>query len=1300
MAEIDSLTISIGAESKKAVENIEKLIATLDRMKVSASNGGDGLSQTKNMMESLNKAFSAIDANTEAVQRLAKALKSVEKVPRIPGPGKTTRQDYSSLSEVIANLGKEMASLTPKALQSVKATAQATNSLRSIGGGKFAPDVVQVHETLDVLSTSLKKTNSAFGGTKKQVETTAAAFSTLPPNVQKAVLANTKMHASNTKTSKSFGFLGTGISNATVKFGVLAATMKRVASTIGGWVAESNAYVENLNLFNVAMGEYAESAREYAEQVGEIMGIDPSVWMRNQGVFMTIADGFGVAADKAALMSKNMTQLMYDLSSFYNVGIDTAGEKLRSAFAGEPEPLRAWGYDISQATLQQIAYANGIEKSYNAMTQAEKVQLRYIAIMTQVTTAQGDMARTLEAPANQIRIFQAQIQQTGRALGNIFIPMLNAVLPYLIAFTQIVREAANALATLLGFKLPEVDYSGIDNITTGAEDAEIALGGAAGAAEELKGSLAGFDEITLITQTETGGGGGGAGDILGGDLGLELPEYDFLGDAITSKIDEIKDAIKDFLPLIKTVGKALLTAFVGSKLINGLKKLADAVGMKGLSNALTKAKQALIGFTAGFSVGAITTYTIAMIDAKDGTMEWAYAATNLTAVLGASIAIISAAAGSVTGVATGIGVLVGAIVGLALAQEELMKQHVEATFYDGLGVSISDLATKYKNLMETMSESSIKFSESHAVVETSISRIGNVAEEVNTLAWAVKNGAKTVEETLPEFKAAFETMESETRDVLERIYDNIVGALAGSVGDAYIKMGGSMELALGVISQIVGETNERLDELMQEYQGVYDQLLAGDGDQIALTQQLADLAIEISKLTQEASPELVGFKETVGAALSDIDWESPEAMSEALDMVKTSSQEAKDAFMEATNSFITEIETLKLNATPEQIDILDGLISAMREDRDAKIGEVDSLYKEFAETVSSNLVAELETQINSAMERWDSMSSVERMWNGGNEAAYVYKALENYKKNIVAPINEKLIEANGSIGADIVDNTESIMDDLYAALFKEDFNSAGTYISGFKTDVSTALKNINVSQDAEPIGKSIGEGIEYGTLLSLPQVKKTVEQAALDTVDAWAEAQETGSPARKYIEQAMFAMQGVEKGVYDNADLAYDAMREVGTNMIKEMDRAIQSARPTVRNSLQNLFTGVNIKVPHFSVRGSFNVDPPRVPTFDVSWYAEGGFPQHGQMFIAREAGPELVGTIGGQAAVANNDQIVEGIAAGVASANAEQNALLRRQNELLMALLEKEWSLGEPNASFGRFASRSMERYAAINGR
>ena len=87
-------------------------------------------------------------------------------------------------------------------------------------------------------------------------------------------------------------------------------------------------------------------------------------------------------------------------------------------------------------------------------------------------------------------------------------------------------------------------------------------------------------------------------------------------------------------------------------------------------------------------------------------------------------------------------------------------------------------------------------------------------------------------------------------------------------------------------------------------------------------------------------------------------------------------------------------------------------------------------------------------------------------------------------------------------------------------------------------------------------------------------------------------------------------------------------------------------------------------------------------------------------MFIAREAGPELVGTIGGQAAVANNDQIVEGIAAGVASANTEQNALLRRQNELLMALLEKEWSLGEPNASFGRFASRSMERYAAINGR
>ena len=127
-------------------------------------------------------------------------------------------------------------------------------------------------------------------------------------------------------------------------------TIKRVGSTLYSFVKKSADYTENMNLFSVAMGKYATTftddmgevvmgASEYAEVVSEALGIDPSEWVRSQGVFMTMATGFGVASDRAALMSKNLTQLGYDLSSFYNLSTEDAMLKLKSGLAGELEPL-------------------------------------------------------------------------------------------------------------------------------------------------------------------------------------------------------------------------------------------------------------------------------------------------------------------------------------------------------------------------------------------------------------------------------------------------------------------------------------------------------------------------------------------------------------------------------------------------------------------------------------------------------------------------------------------------------------------------------------------------------------------------------------------------------------------------------------------------------------------------------------------------------------------------------------------------------------------------------------------------
>lgn len=334
--------------------------------------------------------------------------------------------------------------------------------------------------------------------------------------------------------------------------------IRKVANLLGDFIGKSNDYVENMNLFTVSMGRFAEEAAEYANTVSDVMGIDPSTWIRNQGVFMTLATGFGVVEDRAYTMSKNLTQLGYDLSSFFNIEYSDAMTKLQAGLSGELEPLRRLGYDLSKAKLEAVALELGITKSYNAMTQAEKAQLRYYAIMTQVTEAQGDMARTLEQPANQIRVLQAQLEQCARAIGNIFIPALNAILPYAIAVVKVLREMAEYLAALAGFTLPEVEYdAGINSITDSAEEATEAT-------NKLKKSLLGFDELNVLTKdTDTGAGAGGS------EFSFDLPEYDFLGDAVNARVDEIVQKIKDAfagigdvaIPAFDHIGDTIVSAF-------------------------------------------------------------------------------------------------------------------------------------------------------------------------------------------------------------------------------------------------------------------------------------------------------------------------------------------------------------------------------------------------------------------------------------------------------------------------------------------------------------------------------------------------------------------------------------------------------------------------------------------------------------------------------------------------------------------------------------------------------------------
>lgn len=652
---IEQLELEVQSSSTSAVAGIDALSASLSKVK-NAIKGGIGLTSVANQVRNLDSALKSMDSS--GANKIDKLASSLDKLR-----GLGSLKISSSIGNQLQNIGSAAASLTGVDFSAVEKLGTALQPLNNLNASGLKstinalnklPKLADILDNMDMtkFTSQIQQLSTALAPLTNQLNAVTAAFSRLPTNIQRAITATNRISQENNKATNSY-------MNLYAKIKMAMGVVRNGARVIASWITQSNQYIEDLNLFTASMGKYTEEAQNYAEAVSEALGIDPGEFMHNQGVFNTIISGFGVASDKAYLMSKNLTQLGYDISSFFNITFEDAMQKLQSGISGELEPLRRLGYDLSVARLQEEALALGIEKKVSAMTQAEKSQLRYYAIMTQVTTAQGDMARTLNAPANQLRVLQAQVTQCARALGNIFIPALNAVLPYPIALAKIVRMLANSIASLFGFKFPEVDYSDISagasavgDLADNAGDASDGLGKAGKAAKKLKNALLGIDELNVLSKDDSssGSGSGSGAGIGGGDLGIDLPTYDFLGDAITSKVDEIVQMIKDAMWEITAVISGFLLAIgtilvvTGANIPLGLGLMAvGAVGLaasvmanwNGMSERLAKVLTLVTGVLGGFllAIGAFLVFSGVNVPLGAGLMVAGAAALGTAAVI-------------------------------------------------------------------------------------------------------------------------------------------------------------------------------------------------------------------------------------------------------------------------------------------------------------------------------------------------------------------------------------------------------------------------------------------------------------------------------------------------------------------------------------------------------------------------------------------------------------------------------------------------------------------------------------------
>ncbi|HFL2413347.1 TPA: hypothetical protein ACG3O0_003498 [Clostridioides difficile] len=279
------------------------------------------------------------------------------------------------------------------------------------------------------------------------------------------------------------------------------------------------------NVVDVTFGSMAQDINNFAKTSITQMGMSEAAAKRYTGTMGAMLKSSGLSTKQSADMSKTITQLSADMSSFYNLDSEEAFNKIRSGISGEIEPLRQLGINMSVANLEAYAMSKGITKAYQNMSQSEQTLLRYNYLLSVTKDAQGDFVRTQGAWANQTRILSEQFNALKATLGQALINMLTPVvkiLNTLILKLQVVAQQFKAFtesvfgdnASSGGFGSIPKDIESIGNNSDGASDSINGIGDASkDTAKKIKGLISGFDEINTLTKNSDTEGLGELGNV-------------------------------------------------------------------------------------------------------------------------------------------------------------------------------------------------------------------------------------------------------------------------------------------------------------------------------------------------------------------------------------------------------------------------------------------------------------------------------------------------------------------------------------------------------------------------------------------------------------------------------------------------------------------------------------------------------------------------------------------------------------------------------------------------------------------
>lgn len=967
-ATIDSLQIEINAKAQKANDAIDVLVDKLDVL--SNSLGKLNGAKITNFAESVNWLTSSLRNAAGIDGRTFTALqKNITKLANI-NPA-TLSYSATSISDMATSLDKIASSAN--SLEGVKAFASAISKLGNKNVATATANIPQLATALNRLMVTLSKAptvnksvidmTNALANLAAQGSKVGSASKSVVNGLNRTNAAAKRTAGSTMSLARAFGKFYTsyfllvrgfkGMFNMMKSAMELTETVNYFEVTLNNigqnakdsWKeygyesadAYADSFAERLRESNEKLTGFAVSETgQISQSVFSGLGISPATATQYSAMFAQVANSIGMTEEASIALSEAFVRLGADWASLRNVDFTTAYEKLASGLSGQSRALRAFGIDITMATLQEIAFANGIEKSVSEMTQSEKSYLRLIAIIEQSEVAFGDLANTLASPSNQMRMLSQGIQNLGTLIGNLFLPILSKTLPVLNGFVIAMQRIVIAISEAMG-----IDTSGFNTSLGGMDesfgDLSDSVDEATESAEKFNRATRGWDELNVLGKDTSKGYGVGNGLVENEEL---LTAYDKAIEkyrkAWEEAYEKINNEAEDF------ADKLLHTLNV-EKIVDNFKDLAESV--KNISDALLPL---LSGIALGFSETTFGAFK-ALADFAGDITENADPAT--MKAVGEAIGSIIYAVLLYKGVSTTTTKFVSGIkaIGTALAAHPILSTFV--------------LATGILSLVDAWNE-----------IGKGNVDLSEIIDDTDELA---KNTQK-VAENLAKYPSEMKNIDSGGE--LKRVYDQWK-ELNDITGELTDEQKGKLKLYADQIIKLCPQADKYIDENGKSYQGVADNIQKAIDNQVALykLQAAGELLVSVEADYEMSKANVEGFKKSLEKIKEEFREAAPLLTDKEIDNMLSSYYDAYIKAGEKTAEYALRIGSKSAGYMQIDRSVSGNWADELLQDpfglkAQEKQNELEEIAKEYAETykkfiLSSNVFEETEKKFNE-MSEW------------------------------------------------------------------------------------------------------------------------------------------------------------------------------------------------------------------------------------------------------------------------------------------------------------------------------------------